>query len=100
MAKLYVQTNTFYQAGSGNIVGATTVTLTNLTDIYANTLTMANFGDKGYCSAEPDTNNEEGFTFTGITANTNGTFTLTGVQSILTIHRIWNWNGTPTRWRD
>jgi hypothetical protein len=85
MAKLYVQTNTFYQAGSGNIVGATTDTLTNLTDIYANTLTMANFGDKGYCSAEPDTNNEEGFTFTGITANTNGTFTLTGVQSILAV---------------
>lgn len=81
--KNYVQSNTLYQAGSGNIVGDITITLTSLQDIYGNTLTMSDFGDKGYCTAEPQTNNEDAFIFTGITANTNGTFTLTGVTSIL-----------------
>lgn len=79
----YVQTPTFYQAGSGNIVGATTVNLTSMTDIYGNILTMSNFGTTGYFTAEPDTTNEEGGTFTGITANANGTYTLTGVKTIL-----------------
>ncbi len=79
----YVQGLTYYQAGSGNIVGATTITLTTLTDIYGNVLTMTDFGAKGYGSCEPDTNNEEAFTFTGISANPNGTYTLTGVQTAL-----------------
>lgn len=83
MALDYVQTNTLYLAGSGVIIGAVTITLTTLTDIYANVLTMASFGAKGYGTLEPDTTNEEGFTFTGITANANLTYTLTGVKTIL-----------------
>lgn len=83
MSIKYVQSNTLYLAGSGVIIGATTVTLTTLTDIYANVLTMAAFGSKGYITLEPDTTNEEAATFTGITANTNGTYTLTGVQTTL-----------------
>ena len=79
----YVQTNTFYLAGSGVIIGATSITLTSLTDIYGNILTMSSFGVKGYITLEPDTNNEEAATFTGITANTNGTYTLTGVKTVL-----------------
>ncbi len=79
----YVQTNTLYQAGSGNIIGATTVLLTSFSDIYGNVLTMADFGGKGYATAEPDTTNEEAFTFTGVTANANGTYTLTGVSTAL-----------------
>jgi hypothetical protein len=83
MAKLYVQTNTLFQAGAGSTIGAVSITLTSLTDIYTNVLTMANFGDKGYITLEPDTTNEEGATFTGIVTNANGTYTLTGVSTIL-----------------
>lgn len=83
MALNYVQSNTLYLSGSGVIIGATSIGLTNLTDIYANVLTMADFGTKGYGTLEPDTTNEEAFTFTGITANTNGTYTLTGVSTVL-----------------
>ena len=79
----YVQTNTLYLAGSGVIVGATSIALTTLTDIYGNTLTMADFGTKGYGTLEPDTTNEEAFTFTGVVANANGTYTLTGVKTAL-----------------
>lgn len=83
MTILYCQTNTLYQAGSGNIIGATSIVLTSLTDIYGNVLTMASFGAIGYITLEPDTTNEEAAIFTGITANTNGTYTLTGVSTIL-----------------
>lgn len=79
----YVQTNTLYLAGSGVIVGATSIVLTTFTDIYGNVLTMTDFGSKGYGTLEPDTTNEEGFTFTGVTANANGTYTLTGVATVL-----------------
>ena len=79
----YVQSPTFYQAGSGSIAGSNTITVPTLTDIYGNVLTMASFGAKGYGTCEPDTNNEEAFTFTGITANPNTTFTFTGVQTAL-----------------
>lgn len=83
MSLSYVQSNTLYQAGSGNIIGATSIVLTSLTDIYGNVLTMASFGAIGYITLEPDTTNEEAAIFTGITANTNGTYTLTGVSTIL-----------------
>lgn len=83
MATLYVQSPTLYQASSGNIVGATSITLTSLTDIYGNVLTMSDFGALGYFTCEPDTNNSEGGTFTGVTANANGTYTLTGVKTML-----------------
>ena len=83
MSTKYIQSNTLYLSGSGVIVGATSISLTNLTDIYDNVLTMADFGDLGYITLEPDTSNEEAATFTGITANTNGTYTLTGVKTVL-----------------
>jgi len=83
MSLKYAQTLTLYQAGAGNIIGATTVVLTSLADIYGNVLTMTDFGTKGYITLEPDTSNEEGATFTGITANANGTYSLTGVSTIL-----------------
>jgi microcystin-dependent protein len=84
MSLKYVQALTLYQAGSGNIIGATTVVLTSLTDIYGNAITsMTPFGAKGYITLEPDTTNEEGATFTGITVNANGTVSLTGISTIL-----------------
>lgn len=83
MALSYVQANTFYLAGGGVVLGATSITLNSFTDIYGNVLTMASFGTKGYITLEPNTTNEEGATFTGVTANTNGTYTLTGISTIL-----------------
>lgn len=83
MALRYVQTNTLYLYGSGVVVGATSVTVTALKDIYTNVLTIADFGAKGYATLEPDTINEESFTFTGVTANANGSYTLTGVATAL-----------------
>jgi hypothetical protein len=77
----YVQSLVLYLAGSGTIVGATSVTLTDLVDIYGNVLTMTSFGTKGYITLEPNTTNEEAASFTGIVANANGTYTLTGVSS-------------------
>ena len=82
MTTLYVQAPTLYLAGSGVIIGATSITLTTLTDIYGNVLTMADFGALGYLTLEPDTTNAEGATFTGVTANANGTYTLTGVKTV------------------
>lgn len=79
----YVQTPTFYQAGSGSIIGAISITLASFTDIYGNVLTMSDFGGEGYFTCEPDTNNEEAGTFTGVTTNANGTYTLTGVKTAL-----------------
>ena len=83
MALKYVQTLTQYQAGAGSIIGATSIVLTAFTDVYGNVLTMADFGAKGYGTCESDTSNEEPFTFTGVTANANGTYTLTGVSTVL-----------------
>lgn len=83
MAILYVQSPTLYLSGAGVVIGATSVTLTSLTDIYGNVLTMSDFGALGYLTLEPDTNNAEGATFTGVTANANGTYTLTGVKTVL-----------------
>lgn len=85
MATLYVQSPTLYLAGSGVVVGATSITLTSLVDIYGNVLTMANFGAIGYITLEPDTSNAEAATFTGVTANANGTYTLTGVKTLLAV---------------
>lgn len=83
MAIYPVQAPTTYLAGSGVIIGATTITVTDFVDIYGNVLTMADFGSKGQGCLEPDSNNEEAVTYTGITANANGTYTLTGVKSVL-----------------
>lgn len=83
MALKYVQSNTLYLAGSGVIIGDTSVVLTTFSDIYGNVLTMADFGSKGYITLEPDTTNEESATFTNVVANANGTYTLTGVSTIL-----------------
>ena len=75
-----IQAPTTYLAGSGTLIGATTITVTNLLDIYGNIVTTADLGGKGIGSIEPDASNEESFTCTGITANVNGTYTLTWLE--------------------
>lgn len=83
MSVNYVQSNTLYLAGAGVVPAAVNIVLTDLTDIYGNILTMASFGSKGYITLEPDTTNEEAATFTTVTANANGTYTLGGVSTML-----------------
>lgn len=69
--------------GSGAVLGATSITLTDLVDVYGNTLATADFGTKIFGTLEPGTDNEEPITATGVTANADGTYTLTGVKSVL-----------------
>src|ERR1035437_7325847 len=79
----YVSSPTLYLSGSGVAIGATSIVLTSLTDIYGNILTMTDFGSKGYITLESDTTNSEQATFTGVVANANGTYTLTGIKTAL-----------------
>jgi len=68
----------------GAAAAATSITLDNLVDIYNNTLTMTDFGTKGFARINPDGDNiAEDISFTGVTANGDGTFTLTGVKTVL-----------------
>lgn len=84
MSLKYIQNLTLNTA-ENILVGATSITLAGFTDIYGNVLTMADFGSLGYGTIEPNTNQAESFTFTGVTANADAdsTFTLTGVKTTL-----------------
>lgn len=83
----FVQSQTFFLAGSGAVSGATSVTLSSMYQIDGSTtLTMTNFGTLGYMTLEPNNGTqEEAITFSGITQNSNGTATLTGVKTVLFI---------------
>lgn len=83
----YVQAQSTTVAGAGSSIGDTTVTLTSFLQIDASTtLTMTNFGSIGFGTLEPGSGtNEEQISFTGITQNSNGTATLTGVKTVLFI---------------
>lgn len=82
----YVQAQPFSLAGSGAIVGATTVTFKSFTTIGGTPLTMSMFGNIGFMTLEPGNGtNEEQICFTGIVQNANGTGTITGVKSVLFI---------------
>ena len=71
-------------AGSGAVLGATSIVINDFTDIDGNNLTMSDFGAKGWMTLEPGSYaQEEQISFTGITVNGNGTSTLTGVKSVL-----------------
>lgn len=80
-----VATNNYVIAGSGISSSATTITLTSFTaPVSGAPYTMANFGDganaKGYLTIEPGSRTrQEIVSFTGITQNSDGTATLTGV---------------------
>ena len=79
------QTQTFYLVGSGATAGNTTITVQSFKDILGTNLSMSSFGAYGYGTIEPDTANEDSIIFTGITQNSNGSATLTGVASVLFI---------------
>ena len=72
----YVETPDFFLY-SPAVSGDTSVTLNSLKDIYGNTLTMSDFGSLGYGRIDPDgASVSESFTFTGASANSDGTHTL------------------------
>lgn len=77
-----VQAQNFKLQGAGVAVAATTMKLVSFTQIDGTVLTMADFGAKGYLTIEPGVTNEEQISFTGITQNSDGTATLTGIKSV------------------
>ena len=81
----YVQAGTFTLYGSGATAGATTVQLSSFYQLDGvTTLTMTDFGTKGFIVLEPNNGSqEETFSFTGITQNADLTATLTGVKTVL-----------------
>lgn len=78
-----VQAQPFILFGSGIAAGSTTLQLTSFLQIDGATkLVMADFGSIGFGTLDPGNGTlEEAITFTGITQNTDGTATLTGVSS-------------------
>lgn len=79
----FVQAQPFSLAGSGALLGATTVVLQAFQDIDGNNLTMTDFGSIGFGTLEPGNGEqEEQIAFTGVTQNVNGTATLTGVSTV------------------
>lgn len=80
-----VQSQSFQLIGSGAVAGGTTLTLQSFKDILGTNFAMASFGSLGFATIEPNTSNEDSITFTGITQNSDGTATLTGVNSVLFI---------------
>ncbi len=77
------QLQNFTLSGSGVAVGDTTVTLSSFKTIDGTNLSISDFGAKGYATVEPGSSDrEEQISFTGVTQNTNGTATLTGVKTV------------------
>jgi hypothetical protein len=80
----FAQLQPFSLAGSGAIIGATSITLKSMLDIDGTALSMAGtFGAIGYGTLEPGNGaNEEQISFTGLVNNANGTTTLSGVKNV------------------
>lgn len=80
---LPLQAQPFSLAGSGAIIGDTSLTLKSFTDIDGNLITMSELGLVAFMTLEPGNGTlEEQISFSGVTQNTNGTATLTGVSSV------------------
>ncbi len=83
---LFAQLQPFSLSGAGVTAGSTTIILSSFAQINGTLLTMADFGAKGYATLEPGNSTlEEQISFTGVTQNTNGTATLTGVHTVLMV---------------
>ena len=83
MSLTTVQAQSFTLYGGGVLIGNTSITLSSFLDINGNQLTMSNFGTVGTGTVEPNNGSqEEQIIFTGVTVNSNGTTTLTGVSSV------------------
>ena len=84
----FAQLQSFTLAGSGAVLGDTSIILTSMLDIDGNALTMADaFGAVGFGTIDPNLGElEEQISFTGLTNNANGTVTLTGVKSVTMLY--------------
>lgn len=89
----YVQTQAT-QLYSSVSSGATSIRLRSFENLSGDTLTMDEFCDIGYGTLSPGTAREEAISFTGITANGDGTVTLTGVTRGLRGHTPYGTGGT------
>jgi len=79
----YVQAQDFSLAGSGAVIGNTSVTLKSFKTIDGVNLTMTDFGVIAFGTLEPGNGTlEEQISFAGVTQNANGTATLTTVKSV------------------
>lgn len=84
MAFQQAQLQNFALAGAGAIAGATSLVLKSFETIDGVPLAMTDFGAVGYATLEPGNGTqEEQISFTGVTQNTNGTATLTGIKTVL-----------------
>lgn len=79
-----LQVQTYYLAGSGAVIGATSIVIKSMLSIDGDSLSMTtDFGDIGYATIDPGNNTlEEQISFTGLVNNSNGTTTLSGVSSV------------------
>lgn len=78
---LPIQTQPFTVYGNGCLIGDVTLTLASFSDIDGNAIAMQGTVMTG--TVEPGSgSNEEQIVFTGVTTNSNGTVTLTGVSSV------------------
>lgn len=80
----FVQAQKFTLSGSGASIGDTTLTLQSMLGIDGVAITTTDIGTGGFGTIEPGNGSqEEAIKFTGITQNSNGTATLTGVSTVL-----------------
>lgn len=79
-----LQAQSFSLAGGGVIAGATSLILKSFKQIDGTTnITMSNLGSTAFITLEPGNGTlEEQIAFTGVTQNSNGTATLTGVYNV------------------
>lgn len=78
------QLQNFNLAGSGVSIGDTTMTLSSFQTIDGVDLALSDFGSAGYMTIEPGSKDrEEQIAFYGVTQNSNGTCTLTGIKTVL-----------------
>ncbi len=80
----FIQAQKFSLSGSGASIGDTTITLQSFVGIDGTNLVTADLGVLAFGTLEPGNGSqEEAISFTGVTQNSNGTATLTGVKSVL-----------------
>jgi hypothetical protein len=80
----FIQAQKFVLAGAGASIGDTTILLQSFTGIDNTLLSGTDLGTKQYGTLEPGNGTqEEAISFTGVTQNSNGTATLTGVKTCL-----------------
>jgi len=84
---LPLQAQPFLLSGAGAIIGDTTLTLQTFTQIDGTLIQMSQLGTIAFLTLEPGNGtNEEQVSFTGVTQNSNGTATLTGVKYVAFVY--------------